>query len=753
MKLIRLFMLVLVLTSLFMLAAPPAQALVGTITMSPTSGRGGTIVDLNGSGFTAGSNYEVRFGSFVVITGVVSGTGTIATSFEVPPTPRGTALVTVNTGAPDTSNSLAFIIAPQITVDATSGRVGSQVNMTGAGFAATATIRIYFDSNPILTTNSNVNGLFTTVAVMVPAAYYGAHSISAHDGTGFSPSTTFLVTPGITVSPLPQVGGMETTVSGTGFAQNSPITITIDGASVAHDPIFTNATGSFTLQKFAVPSLTRGTHTLMAADTAFHTATITFTTLQNVAITPQSGSSRAAVKVTGSGFGTNRSITITYNGTAVTTNPATVTTDAIGTFTANIVIPEGSSGNNTVEVSDGVVSAKAVFTVIPSISIEPNRGSVGADITVRGTSFSGGAPVDILYDGAKVSSAVANASGTFSATFKISNSPAGNHVISATSGVHTITQNVTVTASMNLNATSGFVSSDVIVAGTGFAANANIIIRYDNLQAATARTDAAGAFTASFKTPPSKIGNHSVTATDLTNNVSATFAIAPTLSLNPASGNVGTVITVVGTGFDAAKQVTVRYDNDQAAQATSDSGGTFFATFPVPSSRGGNHVITATDGATSLSAVFALDAAPPAVPALLQPVLNTEAEPRASFSWAPVTDPSGITYILEIATDATFSNIILRKADLAEPGYTLTEEEQLEPVSKQKPYSWRVKAIDGALNESGWSTTESFYVGFVMPMWGLYSIFGAAIIIAALAGYLFGRRMATHGPEEGTPPS
>lgn len=750
MKLIRLLMLALIASSILMLAAPPAQAAVGTISISPTSGRGGTIVDLNGSGFTAGSNYEVRFGSFVVMTGVVSATGTITTSFEVPPTPRGTALVSVVTGAPDTSNTLTFIIAPQITVDTTSGRVGSLVNMTGAGFAATATIRVFFDSNVILTTNSNLNGSFTSVSVTVPATSYGPHSISAHDGTGFSPSTTFIVTPSVSVNPLPQVGGVETAVSGAGFAANSSITITIDGVGVAHDPIFTNAAGSFTVPKFFVPSLTRGMHTLMAADSAFHTASITFTTLQNMVVTPQSGSSGAAVKVTGSGFGTNRTISITYNGIAISTSPAVVTTDTSGTFTTNLVIPAGSSGDNVLEASDGVVSAKAVFTVIPSVSIEPNRGTVGSDIVVRGTSFSSGAPVSILYDDKAVSTGVVDAGGAFLATFKAPSSPAGNHVVTITSGTRTLTLNFTITASIKLNAASGFVGSDIVVAGTGFAANANIIVRYDELQAASMRSDAAGVFSVSFKAPPSKIGNHSITATDLTNNVSATFAISPTFTISPTSGNVGTVVTAVGTGFDAAKQVTVRYDNTQASQITTDSGGTFFATFTVPSSRGGNHVISATDGTTSQSAVFALDSMPPAVPTLLQPVLNTKAEPLPSLSWTPVTDPSGITYVLEIATDATFSNVILQKTGLTDSGYTLSEEEKLEPVSRQKPYTWRVKTIDGASNESPWSSPETFYVGFVMPTWGLYAIFGATVILAALAGFFFGRRIAVQGPGEPT---
>lgn len=83
--------------------------------------------------------------------------------------------------------------------------------------------------------------------------------------------------------------------------------------------------------------------------------------------------------------------------------------------------------------------------------------------------------------------------------------------------------------------------------------------------------------------------------------------------------------------------------------------------------------------------------------------MGVKAKSRAYFDWEDVNDPSlPITYTLQIASDADFTSIVLEKRKVLTTQNT--------PLSKR-----RVKAIDGASNESGWSGTGSFYVGFVMP--------------------------------------
>jgi hypothetical protein len=81
------------------------------------------------------------------------------------------------------------------------------------------------------------------------------------------------------------------------------------------------------------------------------------------------------------------------------------------------------------------------------------------------------------------------------------------------------------------------------------------------------------------------------------------------------------------------------------------------------------------------------------------------------LKWQDVTDPSGVTYSLEIAKDAAFNIMELQKDGLKLSEYTLTSQEVLGTVTKEKPYYWRVKAIDGANNQSEWSAPFTFYTG------------------------------------------
>jgi hypothetical protein len=77
-----------------------------------------------------------------------------------------------------------------------------------------------------------------------------------------------------------------------------------------------------------------------------------------------------------------------------------------------------------------------------------------------------------------------------------------------------------------------------------------------------------------------------------------------------------------------------------------------------------------------------------------------------TFKWQGVSDPSGITYSLEIANNLNFFPLRpdLRRYDLTDTSCTVTMTPGV--------YFWRVKAIDGADNESEWSLSPlAFEVG------------------------------------------
>jgi len=210
------------------------------------------------------------------------------------------------------------------------------------------------------------------------------------------------------------------------------------------------------------------------------------------------------------------------------------------------------------------------------------------------------------------------------------------------------------------------------------------------------------------------------------------FALVSDININTTTGNVGTGLVVSGTGFIASETVTVMYDDLEVASTTVDSKGAFSATFNVPTSDAGSHVITISDGTNTREFDFTMESEPPPAPALV-PVTDVTAESTLQFQWEDVDDLSQpVSYSLQIASDEDFASITLEKQGLTGTEYTLTEGEMLKPTRKATPYYWRVKATDSAANDSEWSTTESFNVtsGSALPTWGiiLLILFGVLVI-------------------------
>ena len=102
-----------------------------------------------------------------------------------------------------------------------------------------------------------------------------------------------------------------------------------------------------------------------------------------------------------------------------------------------------------------------------------------------------------------------------------------------------------------------------------------------------------------------------------------------------------------------------------------------------------------------------------------------------SFYWSDVEDPSGVYYILEISPSANFAGAVIRKEGLTAPAYTLAKDEALAKGN----YYWRVKAEDGAENQSEWTNGQLFKVSGLD--WWLVLIIVVAIIIVIIIIWRF----------------
>jgi hypothetical protein len=138
-----------------------------------------------------------------------------------------------------------------------------------------------------------------------------------------------------------------------------------------------------------------------------------------------------------------------------------------------------------------------------------------------------------------------------------------------------------------------------------------------------------------------------------------------------------------------------------------------------------------TDTAASVAtATFSVEKTPPPTPQLLSPESGASiglwGNVKVPFDWSAVEDPSGVAYTLEISQNSDFSTVILRKDNLTQTEYTLSDQEAL----GRGKYYWRVKAVDGAGNESNWTSGQFLEIG-TLDMWMI--VVGAAIVIVILA--------------------
>jgi hypothetical protein len=421
------------------------------------------------------------------------------------------------------------------------------------------------------------------------------------------------------------------------------------------------------------------------------------------------------------------------------------------------------------------IEAVAKFIVIGGeIELDPKEGQVGTEVEISGEGLRNSQKITIEYDGDDVDIAhgdeQTDSDGKFTCTIIIPESTADNHIITVIdeSGNKPEAE-FSVKPKITITPTSASVGETIKVSGTGFAGREYITITFDGHTVFTnplpIKAKRNGSFSGSFLVPYDAIsGTSKVVAADNSYNVAkaeltifilaipatpAGISLRPTTSLT-SPGHVGMELIVDGTSFIANTPVTITYGNGKAitvATATPDADGNFSATFIIPPSVAGSHTVTAIDGTNTVTSVFTMESETPPMPTPLLPEVATTTEAKAYFDWTDVEDLSGVTYTLQITSDKDFTTIVLEKKSLTNSEYTITEGEKLKPTEKEAPYYWRVKAIDSAFNESEWTPSGLFYVGFSwgsIPDWVQYTFYGLGGLLLAILGFWVRRRTTSY---------
>ena len=242
--------------------------------------------------------------------------------------------------------------------------------------------------------------------------------------------------------------------------------------------------------------------------------------------------------------------------------------------------------------------------------------------------------------------------------------------------------------------------------------------------------------------PPGVKGRHEIDASGRSTRASEitdkNFTVSPKIALAPTEGHVGTDLSVSGSGFAGGKRVTITYDGIEGGTATTDDEGSFSdVSFSVPQSKHGEHELKATDASgNSETATFVMESKAPPKPTLSLPVDGSRVgfigKVTPAFEWSAVTDESGVSYTLQVASSENFTAPEVSVTGLTQASYTLTKEKAL-PYGA---YYWRVKAMDGAQNEGEWSSIQSFHSG-LLPLWACIAIIVLVVVLIGFLVYFF----------------
>ncbi|MFW6150982.1 MAG: hypothetical protein ACOC6A_05550 [Chloroflexota bacterium] len=440
--------------------------------------------------------------------------------------------------------------------------------------------------------------------------------------------------------------------------------------------------------------------------------------------------------------------------------------DDAGQFVTHFAIPEvltdGESDQNVhrgayyvyVTLSGETrIKAAAEFTVVAAqIEANPPEGSVGSELEIRGVDFSYRNEFDVTYDGADLEvlggDTRTTKDGEFSCRVMVPESPAGDHTIEVVDDSDVRAETVfTVVPDVVLDPVEGFCTDRVRARGTGFEAESEFDVTFDRQEVATGETDRQGSLRARFEVPGRAAGTYEVAIEDGDGNQARTdFVIVRDVQLSQTSGSIGSHVRVSGSGFEPGASLEVLYGAGprQVATTEADDAGRFSAAFAVPPSKHGDQEIVVTDGAGSVTATFVVESDPPPAPRLLSPGKGARAEGRAHFDWSDVSDPSGVTYRLQVARDTRFDSesLLVDVEGLDESEYELAEE--LESTAEESPYYWRVLAVDQAGNTAT-SSVSSFHVGLSfakLPAWAKGLILVIPVGILAYAVSVLVRRAA-----------
>jgi RHS repeat-associated protein len=444
-----------------------------------------------------------------------------------------------------------------VSLSPTSGGIGTQVTVSGAGFQATKGANSSISFSGIVGTV--VSWSDTQIVANVPAAAKtGAVSVVVN-GVASNPDKVFTLPNPIISGLSPSAGPVGTVVqiNGSGFGASQG-TSTIQFKSSNGSVNATVSTWSDSTITATVPTTAVSGPLLVTVGGTVSSGNVNFSVPppQVSGVNPASGVIGTQVTISGSGFqATKGSSTIAINGVTATTTSWN-DTQIVATIPSS-----ATSGPVSVAVNGITSNQEVVFTVPNPVvtSASPTSGPVGTQVTIRGTGFGSTQGTSTLKFSGTAASITSWSDAQIVAT--VASGSTGGYIQVTVAGVNspsTVYFTIPLPQITSVSPSSGAPLSSVTVTGTGFRAtqnsgNPNMNITFNGVGATVTSwsdTQIVATVPATATTGPLTVNGYAGSS-----NTNVVFSLANPVvtAITPSSGPVGSQVQINGSGFGATQ--------------------------------------------------------------------------------------------------------------------------------------------------------------------------------------------------------
>ena len=404
--------------------------MVAAITLTPNNGAVGTVVTVDGTGFTPAGTVTINFDAVPMTTTptpiTVGGGGDFSATFVVPASVQGAHTVL----ADDTvlSDSDTFTVNSQIVITEANTTVGSVINVTGTGYATVSAMTFTLNAVGITpiggAISSNATGGFVTTFT-IPALTNGSKDLIGTDGSANNDTDSVIIDALLVITEATGTFGDTINVTGSGYATISVMSFTLDAVAIVPvgGAISSNADGGFTTT-FLIPEVPNATRTMVGTDASANNDSDTIDIIAICIITEATAVYGDVITVVGHGYEATSAITTTLNAVSITAIGGAFSSGATGGFNKTFTIPDVANGTRTFVASDAGVGTDSDTIVINAlITLDDGSGSIGESVVISGHGFTASSLMAFTFGGSVIVVAEAplssGATGAFTGTITI----------------------------------------------------------------------------------------------------------------------------------------------------------------------------------------------------------------------------------------------------------------------------------------------------------------------------------------------